>query len=72
MTSSIPSLDDIADTVRRMEARLQDAPQAQSLFEHYTLLNARFAADLADPRDAQLACSAALMLIQETVRGTEP
>ena len=49
-----------------MEARLSSSDDAHvaTLMRHYEKLKARFAADLANPRDRALALSAALMLVQ--------
>ena len=60
MAGSLPSLEEIEDTVARMEERYRDHP----LFVHYMRIRERFDADLSDARDRALARSAALMLIK--------
>jgi hypothetical protein len=61
-----PSLAEIEATVERLEARLSpsDAAGTQRLLTAYRKLDARFRADLADPRDLALSRGAALMLIK--------
>ncbi|MFB0823985.1 hypothetical protein ACEU07_01695 [Chromobacterium violaceum] len=56
--------------VGRMEARLcqSENREVQTLLAHYRQLLPRFNQDLADPRDAALAASAALMLIQSVAQ----
>ncbi|MEO9386028.1 hypothetical protein [Chromobacterium phragmitis] len=64
------TLDELTATVARMEARLgvSESQEVQTLLTHYRLLLPRFNQDLADPRDAALAASAALMLIQSVAQ----
>jgi len=60
MVGSVPSLQEIEETIERMEARYgKDA-----LFVDYQRLKQRFDADLADARDRALSRAAALMLIK--------
>jgi hypothetical protein len=61
-----PRLEEIEATVERLEARLAVDPDhlTQSLLAAYHKLDARFRADLADPRDLALSRGAALMLIK--------
>ncbi|WP_155295283.1 hypothetical protein [Chromobacterium violaceum] len=56
--------------VGRMEARLGQSEnrEVQTLLAHYRQLPPRFNQNLADPRDAALAASAALMLIQSVAQ----
>ena len=54
---------DLRATVARMEARLR--AEAEDLMQAYDALVPGFHGDLADERDALLARSAALMIIQE-------
>ncbi len=61
-----PDLDELLETVARMERRLRDDASAEVL-RAYEAVAARFAADLADDRDVLLSRSAALMLVQELV-----
>jgi hypothetical protein len=60
MTGTVPSLDEIEETIRRMEERYRE----HLLFADYLRLRERFDADLSDARDRALAKSAALMLIK--------
>ncbi len=59
-----PTLDELTQTVDRMQARLSSAsdPRAAGLVSALAALDRRFVADLADPRDLALARSAALMV----------
>ncbi|POZ60724.1 hypothetical protein [Chromobacterium alticapitis] len=61
---------ELAETVARMEARLggDENTEVQALLAHYRQLLPRFNQDLADPRDAALAASAALMLVQSVAQ----
>jgi hypothetical protein len=61
-----PTLEDIEATVERLEARLGASPdpEVQALLHRYHKLDARFRADLSDPRDLALSRGAALMLIR--------
>ena len=61
-----PTLEDIEATVERLEARLGASPdpEVRSLLHRYHKLDARFRADLSDPRDLALSRAAALMLIR--------
>jgi hypothetical protein len=52
---------ELRETVARMEERLRTHP----FFPAYERLSERFAADLADERDALLSRAAVLMLLQE-------
>ncbi|MGC0152370.1 hypothetical protein ACPRNU_07935 [Chromobacterium vaccinii] len=63
-------LDELRATVTRMEARLDehDDDEVRALLVHYRRLLPRFNQNLADPRDAALAASAALMLIQSVAQ----
>ncbi|MEO2217940.1 hypothetical protein ABGV49_12820 [Chromobacterium vaccinii] len=66
----MPTLEALSATVARMETRL-DAhgdEEVRALLAHYRQLLPRFNQDLADPRDAALAASAALMLIQSVAQ----
>jgi hypothetical protein len=63
--ATVPDLAEIAATVARMEARYRTGSAAGTLMTAYDRLAARFAADLADPRDLALAKSAALMMVAE-------
>jgi hypothetical protein len=65
MAGSVPSLEEIEETVRRMEERYREHP----LFANYVRLRERFDADLSAPRDRALARSAALMLIKYESEG---
>ena len=60
------TLADIEATVERLEARLAQSshPGTRHLFDNYRKLDARFRADLADPRDLALSRGGALMLIK--------
>ena len=61
-----PTLQEIEATVDRLEARLEGAanPATRALTTTYHKLDARFRADLDDPRDLALSRAAALMLIK--------
>jgi len=61
-----PMLEVIEATVERLEARLSALPdpEVQRLLEAYRKLDARFRADLADPRDLALSRGAVLMLVK--------
>jgi hypothetical protein len=61
-----PTLAEIEASVERLEARLGQSahPGTRHLFANYRKLDARFRADLADPRDLALSRGGALMLIQ--------
>lgn len=61
-----PTLSEIEATVERLEARLEGAasPAIRTLTTTYRKLDARFRADLDDPRDLALSRAAALMLIK--------
>jgi hypothetical protein len=61
-----PTLAEIEATVERLEARLRDSPHesTRSLLSTYRKLDARFRADLDNPRDLALSRGAALMLIK--------
>jgi len=60
-TTTRPSLDEIVETVQRLERRLERSRS----FVAYRRLCPRFEADLADARDVALAKSAALMLVKQ-------
>jgi hypothetical protein len=60
MGGSVPSLEEIEETIERMEERYRDDP----LFADYERLKQRFDDDLADARDRALSRAAALMLIK--------
>jgi len=61
-----PTLSEIEATVERLEARLEGTanPAIRTLTTTYRKLDARFRADLDDPRDLALSRAAALMLIK--------
>ncbi|MBP4049061.1 hypothetical protein J9978_06050 [Chromobacterium violaceum] len=61
---------ELTATVGRMEARLGQSEnrEVQTLLAQYRQLLPCFNQDLADPRDAALAASAALMLIQSVAQ----
>ena len=61
-----PSLAEIEATIVRLEARLLASPHrsTRTLLSTYRELEARFRADLDDPRDLALSQGAALMLIK--------
>lgn len=61
-----PTLAEIEATIERLEARLQVSSHGSTptLLSSYRKLDARFRADLDDPRDLALSRSAALMLIK--------
>lgn len=62
---------ELAETVARMELRLEANPSAnvRALYVRYRALVGRFEADLAaSARDVALARASALMLIQEVAR----
>ncbi|MGY8626451.1 hypothetical protein [Chromobacterium violaceum] len=64
------TFEELSAVIARMEARL-DAhgdEEVGALLAHYRQLLPRFNQDLADPRDAALAASAALMLIQSVAQ----
>jgi hypothetical protein len=64
--SMIPTLQEIEDTVTRMEERyaaLRD-PTVKTLMAHYREVASRFERELSDRRDSALSKGAALMLIQ--------
>jgi len=66
-----PSDAELASTVERMESRLStlEPASARALMDHYTSLCRRFEEDLgATGRDAALARSGALMLVQAATR----
>jgi CHASE3 domain sensor protein len=69
-----PALDDIEDTVLRMEQRFRGSKitEAQSLMQAYDDLNRRFEADLSDRRDLALSRGGALMLIKVLVEDKSP
>jgi hypothetical protein len=69
-----PALDDIEDTVLRMEQRFRGSkiPEARSLMQAYDDLNRRFEADLSDRRDLALSRGGALMLIKVLVEDKSP
>ena len=60
MGGSAPSLEEIEETVERMEERYRDDP----LFADYERLKQRFDADLSNARDRALSKAASLMLIK--------
>ena len=62
----VPSYDEIAATVVRLEARFdgRDDLRARRLMDAYREVSDRFQADLSDKRDLALSKGAALMLIQ--------
>ncbi|SUX54541.1 hypothetical protein [Chromobacterium vaccinii] len=64
------TFEELSVTIARMEARLgaHGDEEVRVLFAHYRQLLPRFNQDLADPRDAALAASAALMLIQSVAQ----
>ena len=61
-----PTLAEIEATVERLLARLEASPHAgtAALLTAYRKLDARFRADLDNPRDLALSRGAALMLIK--------
>jgi len=61
-----PTLDEIEATVERLEAKLAASPDeaTRRLLTTYRKLDARFRADLGNPRDLALSRGAALMLIR--------
>jgi hypothetical protein len=63
---AVPGLEELEEMVARMEARLAaiGTPEGRRLMALYRDLSARFAADLADPRDVALSRGAALMLLR--------
>lgn len=61
----VPDLAEIEATVARMEARYRSETLAAAPMTAYDRVCARFAADLAEPRDLALAKSAALMMVAE-------
>jgi hypothetical protein len=75
MTSGamVPSLAEIEAAVARMEARLESDGRSNvvSLMRAYRAVATRFRADLSEPRDAALACSGALMLVQQVAQATD-
>ena len=62
-----PGLEELRETVERMERTLGASPEAAELMSAYAELRARFAADLDDERDELLSRGGALMLIQGAV-----
>ncbi len=64
------AVDELRETVERMEASLRDEPaaDARALLSAYDSLVPRFARDLGDGRDELLSRGGALMLIQEAIR----
>jgi hypothetical protein len=64
--SNNPTLDEIVQTVVRLEQRFERS----SAFTSYRNLLLRFEADLTDPRDLALAKSAALMLVKQLEDGS--
>jgi hypothetical protein len=66
MSPGRPSLREIEATVSRLEARLgaSNKPEVQRLLAISRDLDARFRADLADPRDLALSRGAVLMLLK--------
>ena len=66
MSPQRPTLEEIEATVGRLEARLAAVrtPETARLLAALHKLDARFRADLADPRDLALSRGAALMLVK--------
>jgi hypothetical protein len=63
----LPGLDELRETVERLERSLAASPEADELMKAYEALRGRFAVDLGDERDELLSRGGALMLIQGAV-----
>lgn len=66
MSPIVPSLEEIAETVERLEERFQasDEQNARALMRAYRQTALLFGADLSDPRDVALSKGGALMLMK--------
>lgn len=67
----VPDLEELEETVRRMEARYvaYDDAVTPRLMGVYRELHSRFSNDLSDPRDRALSRGAVLMMIRYLVDG---